>query len=313
MSASDEMYFPTSLNLLGLLQPLPHSHTSPTTSTTNAPAFAPILASTATPSTTSATAATTVDTADIHSIVHKRRVTYCVWGQGDKSPTSFFELNQVEVSKARKEGCFFYRKLVFPVPPTSSRASHTDSSSSSISSSSSSSYKYTGKQSSSTVTSSGSSVSKNESEWRLACYRQWLLYVMDIHPDKEAQSYSLLGQDNRQEEGQGAYDQCISWAEAVISSSSGSSGCAGCASVKDNNTYTHNPLHKPYTSTYQPRQQYTAYHDKSDYNRPRERSDDRGRGQNYDRPSKKRENDNRDRDRDGTSSDSYRDQKRHKY
>ena len=161
------------------------------------------------------------------------------------------------------------------------------------------------------MTSSGSSVSKNESEWRLACYRQWLLYVMDIHPDKEAQSSSLLGQDNRQEEGQGAYDQCTSWAEAVISSSSGRSDGGGSANVKDNNTYTHNPLHKPYTSTYQPRQQYTAYHDRSDYNRPRERSGDRGRGQNYDRSSKKREYDNR--DRDGTSSDSYRDQKRHKY
>ena len=296
------MYFPTSLNLLGLLQPLHFTHTP--TAPAPVPAHVPSTSATAT--------ATAVTTADTRNIVHKQRVTYCIWGQGDKSPTSFFELSQVEVSKARKEGCFFYRKLVFPVPPSSSsssssRTSYT-SSSSSGSSSSSSSYKYNDKQSSKEMTSSGSSVSKNESEWRLACYRQWLLYVMDIHPDKEAQPSSLLGQDNGQEEGQGAYDQCISWAEAVISSSNGS---AGCASVKDNNTYTHNPLHKPYTSTYQPRQQYTAYHDKSDYNRPRERSDDRSRGQNYDHTSKKREYDNR--DRDGTSPDSYRDQKRHKF
>ena len=141
---------------------------------------------------------------------------------------------------------------------------------------------------------------------------------MDIHPDKGTQPAPLLGQDKGEEyaadkaesEGGGIYGHGINWAEEVISSSHGSSRGGGGVSVKDNNTYTHNPLHKPYTSTYQPRQQYqphTAYNERST------RTDDRSKGQNYDRPSKKREYDSRDQGRDRDSPpDSYRDQKRYK-
>jgi Core-2/I-Branching enzyme len=97
VNASDEMYFPTALAILHLLQPDPDDNNhdddneEPTATTT----------ATATPPKPPAAAA-----------VEKRPVTYTDWSRGMKNPATFTNQDLAEVvTKARAQGCLVARKF----------------------------------------------------------------------------------------------------------------------------------------------------------------------------------------------------------
>jgi hypothetical protein len=88
--ASDEMYFPTALAILGLI------HTTTTTTTTD-----------------KNQGSTTTTIRMIGPNVQKRRITYCDWTGGAKNPVTFYNVQDLQncISVARKEGCLLARKF----------------------------------------------------------------------------------------------------------------------------------------------------------------------------------------------------------
>jgi len=84
--ASDEMYFPTALAILGLI------HTSNTTDKNQG---------------------STTTTRMIGPNVQKRRITYCDWSGGAKNPVTFQDVQDLRncISLARNEGCLLARKF----------------------------------------------------------------------------------------------------------------------------------------------------------------------------------------------------------
>ena len=94
VKASDEMYFPCCLSVLNRVPPNSDSNTT----------------SDAAPSSSSSRASTSVSSST-SSFVSKRQVTYCVWGQGDKSPKTFYSITAGDFARAREKGSLFFRKL----------------------------------------------------------------------------------------------------------------------------------------------------------------------------------------------------------
>jgi len=102
MKASDEMYFPTVMSLLGVLSEDESSETPATTTTT-----------------------TSADPMNMNKEIAKRRITYCDWSMSAKNPASFEidrnesfqELKRV-IRLAREEGCLFARKFTPPITKT---------------------------------------------------------------------------------------------------------------------------------------------------------------------------------------------------
>lgn len=87
VSASDEMYFPTCLSVLGIV-----------------------------PSSDDETKST-----DGRLEVLRQQLTYCEWRSGDPSPRTFTDLTQADISRARTEGSLLLRKLKSPHCSSSQR------------------------------------------------------------------------------------------------------------------------------------------------------------------------------------------------
>ena len=109
ISASDEMYFPTTLGILGLLKDddLDQNNTSSTDATSKQDR---------------------VSQSPLTSPVWKRSVTYTDWSQGMRNPTSFTNgIRDFETVArlARQQQCLLARKFVV-VPPSNGRTVHDD-------------------------------------------------------------------------------------------------------------------------------------------------------------------------------------------
>lgn len=89
VSASDEMYFPTCLSLLGILPPAVKNKTE-------------------------------LQANDIAQ-VRQQQLTYCEWRSGDPSPRTFTDLTQSDITNARTQGCLLLRKLKSPYSGSSQR------------------------------------------------------------------------------------------------------------------------------------------------------------------------------------------------
>lgn len=109
------MYFPCCLAVLNCIPPICAVSSSGTKGTKTSPSQSTL--STLPPQHTPLQDAEIIKVDHINSTsvsVSCRKMTYCVWGQGDKSPQTFFALTPALLKDALKEKCLFFRKLVLP-------------------------------------------------------------------------------------------------------------------------------------------------------------------------------------------------------
>eukprot|EP00596_Hydrurales_sp_CCMP1899_P008339 CAMPEP_0119047336 /NCGR_PEP_ID=MMETSP1177-20130426/52643_1 /TAXON_ID=2985 /ORGANISM="Ochromonas sp, Strain CCMP1899" /LENGTH=679 /DNA_ID=CAMNT_0007021835 /DNA_START=254 /DNA_END=2289 /DNA_ORIENTATION=+ len=134
VKASDEMYFVCCLAILGLIPPIGEGGSSPLPSLSSSSSKEHSLSSSASKehfSTSSSTersssssstepssqlqasSVLTESTNDYNtgSMIRKRKLTSVLWGQGDKSPQTFFALLAADLERARRGGSLFFRKL----------------------------------------------------------------------------------------------------------------------------------------------------------------------------------------------------------
>jgi len=90
VSASDEIFFPACLSVLGIL-PCKDN------------------------------ASNTTNRSQRQDEVRRQRLTYCEWRAGDPSPRTFTDLTQADIARARAQGCLLFRKLKSPHSSSSQR------------------------------------------------------------------------------------------------------------------------------------------------------------------------------------------------
>ena len=109
------MYFPCCLAVLNCISPICAVSSSGTKGTKIPPSQSTL--STFPPQNTPLQDTEIIKVDRINSTnvsVSCRKMTYCVWGQGDKSPQTFSTLTPALLKDALKEKCLFFRKLVLP-------------------------------------------------------------------------------------------------------------------------------------------------------------------------------------------------------
>jgi hypothetical protein len=99
MTASDEMFFPTVLSMLGYQFV--------------APSDLPSFPSSSSSSTTSSSPISSSASSSASLSVIKRRITYADWTNKGKSPQTFEPLNKKDFLKAKEEKTLFFRKIQF--------------------------------------------------------------------------------------------------------------------------------------------------------------------------------------------------------
>jgi len=114
VNASDEMYFPTALGVLGILRDDENEN-----NTNNALSAAATTANPEADQTTTAETKVQATAAAAASEVEKRAVTYTDWTEGMRNPSTFpaalREFRKI-ASAARQQGCLLARKFVAVVP-----------------------------------------------------------------------------------------------------------------------------------------------------------------------------------------------------
>ena len=119
VNASDEMYFPTALGVLGILRDDDNENDTTIAVSAAAAAAATIESPETDQTTTAETKVQAATAAAAASEVEKRAVTYTDWTEGMRNPSTFpaalREFSKV-ASAARQQGCLLARKFVAVVP-----------------------------------------------------------------------------------------------------------------------------------------------------------------------------------------------------